>query len=31
MAAALRAQEGDFPDWTEVRDWAAGIAAAPQS
>ena len=31
MAAAPRAQESNFRDWTEVRDWAAGIAAAPQS
>lgn len=28
MALALRAQEGDFRNWTEIRGWAAGIAGA---
>jgi len=28
MALALRAQEGDFRNWTEIRGWAAGIADA---
>jgi menaquinone-dependent protoporphyrinogen oxidase len=28
MVLALRAQEGDFRNWTEVRGWAAGIADA---
>lgn len=28
MASALRAQEGDFRNWTEIRAWAAGIADA---
>jgi menaquinone-dependent protoporphyrinogen oxidase len=26
MAAAIRAAEGDFRDWAEIRDWAASIA-----
>jgi menaquinone-dependent protoporphyrinogen oxidase len=26
MASAVRAQEGDFRNWAEIRDWAAGIA-----
>jgi menaquinone-dependent protoporphyrinogen oxidase len=28
IAAALRVPEGDFRDWDEVKDWAAGIADA---
>jgi len=28
MASALRAQEGDFRNWAEIRDWATGIADA---
>jgi menaquinone-dependent protoporphyrinogen oxidase len=26
MASAIRAQEGDFRNWTEIREWATGIA-----
>ena len=26
MASAIRAQEGDFRNWAEIREWAAGIA-----
>ena len=26
MASAIRAQEGDFRNWPEIRAWAAGIA-----
>ncbi|MFI5068709.1 MAG: flavodoxin domain-containing protein [Streptosporangiales bacterium] len=26
MASAVRAAEGDFRDWAEIRAWAAGIA-----
>ena len=26
MASAIRAQEGDFRNWTGIRDWATGIA-----
>jgi menaquinone-dependent protoporphyrinogen oxidase len=26
MASAIRAQEGDFRNWAEIRDWATGIA-----
>ena len=28
IAIALRAPEGDFRDWDEIRGWAAGIARA---
>jgi menaquinone-dependent protoporphyrinogen oxidase len=28
MASAIRAQEGDFRNWAEIRDWATGIADA---
>jgi len=28
IVSALRVPEGDFRDWTEIRDWAAGIAEA---
>jgi menaquinone-dependent protoporphyrinogen oxidase len=28
IVAALRVPEGDFRDWTEIRQWAAGIAGA---
>jgi len=28
MASAIRAQEGDFRNWAEIRAWAAGIADA---
>jgi menaquinone-dependent protoporphyrinogen oxidase len=28
IVAALRVPEGDFRDWTEIRQWAAGIADA---
>lgn len=28
IAAALRAPQGDFRPWNEIRDWAASIAAA---
>jgi len=28
IALALRVPEGDFRDWAEIRDWAAGIADA---
>jgi len=31
MASAIRAAEGDFRDWAEIRAWAAGIARALQS
>jgi menaquinone-dependent protoporphyrinogen oxidase len=26
MASAIRAQEGDFRNWAQIREWAAGIA-----
>ena len=26
IVMALRAPEGDFRDWNEIREWAAGIA-----
>ena len=26
MASAIRAAEGDFRNWAEIREWAAGIA-----
>jgi menaquinone-dependent protoporphyrinogen oxidase len=26
MASAIRAVEGDFRNWAEIREWAAGIA-----
>ena len=26
MASAIRASEGDFRNWAEIREWAAGIA-----
>ena len=28
IVSALRVPEGDFRDWTEIKQWAAGIAAA---
>ena len=28
IVSALRVPEGDFRDWTEIRQWAAGIADA---
>jgi len=28
LVSAIRAQEGDFRDWAEIRDWATGIADA---
>ena len=28
MASAIRAQEGDFRNWAQIRDWATGIADA---
>jgi menaquinone-dependent protoporphyrinogen oxidase len=28
IVSALRGLEGDFRDWTEIRQWAAGIALA---
>ena len=28
IVSALRVPEGDFRDWTEIRQWAAGIAEA---
>jgi menaquinone-dependent protoporphyrinogen oxidase len=28
MASALRAQEGDFRNWAQIKDWATGIADA---
>ncbi len=28
IASALRVPEGDFRDWTEIRQWAAEIADA---
>jgi menaquinone-dependent protoporphyrinogen oxidase len=28
IVAALRVPEGDFRDWTEMRQWAVGIADA---
>jgi menaquinone-dependent protoporphyrinogen oxidase len=28
MASAIRAQEGDFRNWAEIREWATGIADA---
>jgi menaquinone-dependent protoporphyrinogen oxidase len=28
IVAALHVPEGDFRDWTEIRQWAAGIADA---
>lgn len=28
IVLALHVPEGDFRDWTEVRQWAAGIASA---
>jgi menaquinone-dependent protoporphyrinogen oxidase len=31
MASAIRAQEGDFRNWAEIRAWAADIASALQS
>jgi len=30
MLLAFRGLEGDFRDWTEIRDWASGIADALQ-
>jgi hypothetical protein len=26
MASAIRAQEGDFRNWAEIRAWATSIA-----
>ena len=31
MASAVRAAEGDFRNWAEIRAWAASIASALQS
>lgn len=31
MASAIRAAEGDFRNWAEIRAWAAGIASTLQS
>jgi menaquinone-dependent protoporphyrinogen oxidase len=31
IVMALRAPEGDFRDWDEIREWAAGIARAIQA
>jgi menaquinone-dependent protoporphyrinogen oxidase len=31
IVLALRAPEGDFRDWTEIKAWASGIADALQS
>jgi hypothetical protein len=28
MASAIRAQEGDFRNWAQIRDWATSIADA---
>jgi menaquinone-dependent protoporphyrinogen oxidase len=28
IVSALRVPEGDFRDWTEIRQWAAGVAEA---
>jgi hypothetical protein len=28
MASAIRAQESDFRNWAQIRDWATGIADA---
>jgi menaquinone-dependent protoporphyrinogen oxidase len=28
IVSALRVPEGDFRDWTEIHQWAAGIADA---
>jgi menaquinone-dependent protoporphyrinogen oxidase len=28
IVSALRVPEGDFRDWTEIRQWAAGVAGA---
>jgi menaquinone-dependent protoporphyrinogen oxidase len=28
IVMALRAPEGDFRDWDEIREWAAAIAQA---
>jgi len=28
MASAIRAQEGDFRNWAQIKDWATGIADA---
>ena len=30
IVSALRVPEGDFRDWTEIRQWAAEIAEALQ-
>jgi menaquinone-dependent protoporphyrinogen oxidase len=30
IVSALRVPEGDFRDWTEIRQWAAGIADVMQ-
>jgi len=26
MVSAIRAQEGDFRNWADIRAWAAGVA-----
>jgi menaquinone-dependent protoporphyrinogen oxidase len=31
IAVALRVPDGDFRDWTAIREWAAGIADALRS
>jgi menaquinone-dependent protoporphyrinogen oxidase len=28
IVSAIRAQEGDYRDWAQIRDWATGIADA---
>jgi len=28
VVSAIRAQEGDFRDWAQIKDWATGIADA---
>ena len=30
VVIALRAPEGDFRDWDEIRDWASSIASSLQ-
>jgi menaquinone-dependent protoporphyrinogen oxidase len=31
VASAIPAEDGDFRDWAQIKDWAAGVAAALQS
>ena len=28
FVSAIRAQEGDFRDWAQIKDWATGVADA---